>query len=102
MKQYDVVANPFRRAMPNVPFLLVLQHDRNEGSPRVLVAPLAENAKASRRDIELTVSEKRYVLLLLDLSAVQRDLLTRPPIANLVHESYRIQTALDTVFSAAG
>ena len=102
MKQYDVVPNPFRRAMPNVPFLLVLQHDRNTDSPRVLVAPLSSSAKSSRRDVELTVSGKRYVLLPLDLSPVERDFLTRPPVANLAHDSYAIQTALDIVFSAAG
>jgi len=102
VKQYDVIVNPFRRAMPNVPFLLVLQHDRNGDSPRVIVAPLSTNAKASRRDIELTVAGKRYVMLPLDLSAVPRESLRQPPVANLAHESFRIQTALDIVFSAAG
>ena len=88
--------------MPNVPFLLVVQHDRNTDSPRVIVAPLSDRATASRRDIELTISGKSYVLLPLDLSAVQREALRRPPVANLAHESFRIQTALDIVFSAAG
>lgn len=88
--------------MPNVPLLLVLQHDRNNDVPTVIVAPLSNRARASRRDIELTVSGKNYVLLPLDLSAVRRELLTSRPVANLAHESFAIQTALDIVFSAAG
>ncbi len=102
MKQYDVVKNPYRRAMPNVPLLLILQHDRNADSPRVLVGPLSTLGKPTRRDVALAVLGQPYVLLPLDLSAVPRDALSAAPVANLAHESFAIQTALDIVFSAAG
>lgn len=102
MKQYDVVKNPYWRAMPNVALLVILQHDRNADSPRVLVGPLSTLGKPTRRDVTLTIAGKPYVLLPLDLSAVPRDALSGPPVANLSAESYRIQTALDIVFSAAG
>jgi len=88
--------------MSDAPFLIVLQHDRNGDSDRVIVAPLSTSAQPSRRNVPLTVSGDTLVLTPLDLAPVERRLLTGPPIANLAHESFAIQTALDIVFSAAG
>ena len=87
--------------MPNVPFLIVLQHDRNTDADKVLAAPLTLGSPQSRRNIALEIAGKSYVMTPLDLAPIDRALLGRP-IANLAHESFRIQTALDIVFSAAG
>lgn len=96
------MANPFRRHMPQAPFVLILQHDRHEDADTVLVAPLSNRGKATRRDVGLDVLGKSYVLRPLQMAAVRRAALLGAPIDNLAHESFRIQTALDIVFSAAG
>lgn len=102
MRQYDVIENPLRRRMPDVPFLLILQHERNFDSANVIAAPLSTRAKSSRREVALNVTGRPFVLLPMELTSLPRSLLQGRPIANLAHESYRIQTALDIVFSAAG
>lgn len=102
MKQYDVVANPFRRRAPDIPLLLVLQHERNSDSANVIVAPLSIRAKASRREVALLVRQRTYVMLPMEITSLARNSVASPPIANLINDSFRIQTALDMVFSAAG
>jgi hypothetical protein len=102
VKQYDVINNPFRRRMSDVPFLLVLQHDRNFDSVNVIVAPLSASAKPSRREVALSVAGQFCVLLPMELTTVARVALPARLVANLAHESFTIQTALDIVFSAAG
>lgn len=87
--------------MPDVPLLLVLQHDRNTDANKVLAAPLTLSSPPSRRNVALEVAGKTYIMTPLDLAPIDRALLG-PPVANLAHESFRIQTALDIVFSAAG
>lgn len=87
--------------MPDAPFLLVLQHDRNTDANKVLVAPLTLHSPPSRRNVALEVAGRIYVMTPLDLAPVDRAAIG-PPVANLAHESFRIQTALDIVFSAAG
>ncbi|MCR6646253.1 MAG: CcdB family protein [Terricaulis sp.] len=102
MKQYDVINNPFRRQMADAPFLLVLQHDRNTDTVNVIVAPLSLSARPSRREVKLTVSGRDCVMLPMELTSMARSALPDRAVTNLAHESFRIQTALDIVFSAAG
>lgn len=68
----------------------------------MIVAPLSLSARPSRREVKLTVSGRDCVMLPMELTSMARSALPDRAVTNLAHESFRIQTALDIVFSAAG
>jgi toxin CcdB len=102
MKQFDVMANPFAGSRARRPLLLALQSDLlSRNLDTTVVAPLepADNGKfADRLNPEVTVEDKRYVLITQEIVTVRKSALGERR-GSLVDERDRIIAALDLLFT---
>lgn len=101
IRQFDVVANPTRRARDIKPYLMCVQHRNFDHLATRLVAPLLVEAvvrKPSRLNPEFWIDGKRLFLDPVDLGTIPLRHLASV-VASLESERDRIIPALDIVFT---
>lgn len=102
IRQFDVLSNPDPSEAEYRPFLVNLQSDLVSQLTSTVVAPLVPRAQmrgAQRLNPIVTVNGSEYWLSTHELFAMDRRILTKQPIANLVNDRDAIITALDFVFT---
>ncbi|MBL6853179.1 MAG: CcdB family protein [Alphaproteobacteria bacterium] len=101
IRQFDVVANPTRRARDIKPYLICVQHRNFDHLPTRLVAPLLVERvvkQPTRLNPELRISGERFFLDPVDLGTIPlRHLLS--VVTNFESERDRIIPAIDIVFT---
>lgn len=100
MKQFDVYENPSPAAKRFAPYLVVLSSHLLTDFDDVIVAPLVNDAEraVAELEIEVEVDGERLVVVVSELSSLNRRSLKRRAISLARHE-FEIRRALDRLFT---
>jgi toxin CcdB len=99
--QFDIVENLNPTTRGRFPFVIVLQHNNVSAFSFLVAAPLTQATRAltsSRLHPEISVADRRFVMLTEELAAVHLSTLGR--VAGSAEENrYAIVAALDLLFT---
>lgn len=100
VKQFDLCANPSDRSADVAPYLIVLSAHHTLGLEEVIVAPVIRSGVLAPNAVDVTVriSEEIYVVSVVGLAAIRRQLL-RQRIGNAAAYEDDIRRALDRLFT---
>jgi hypothetical protein len=102
MRQFDLVANPFRQSRDRQPYLIVLQSDLLARDLRtVVVAPLetaAASTFADKLNPEIVIEGTAYRIVMQELVTVRKSVLGTA-IGSAEHARDHIIAALDLLFT---
>lgn len=103
IRRFDVVRNPGKRDVRNVPYVLVLQSELLDGIDTRVVVPMVRpsalaSTKLTRLNPEFEIDGEAVIMLTQQIASVPIHVLSKR-VANLGQEHTRIVAALDLLFS---
>ncbi|MDQ8030229.1 MAG: CcdB family protein [Brevundimonas sp.] len=101
IRQFDIVENPSARSRGVAPYVMLVQSHLYDEGLTALVAPLLampEAATVTRVSLPVNFNGEAYLLMLSELGAVERRVVTRT-LGSLADREDDIRRALDRLFT---